>query len=322
MNRGRPTVVLWGDSHAWHYLAGLDARGRGAGVNLVAFVRGGARPSTRALADAPEYASTTSLLGRRHQVRQAEPGGARQAREAVRGRGPTRLIMAARWEGYLGAEPISLVDRIDPTLLDASRAYRPRLESSLAPTMSEVSDSVVGIELVLSSPEFARDVPLCAFAPSRPFDCTVSVDQMDDYRQRRRPASRAGASDGGRRRRGGADPSSGCATTRLCPVERRSTGCRYFDDDHLSGTGRDRSRRGGDPRSRTWLRLADGSEGDSGRPGPRAPQLQVRPRRYPMPTARPGGSGADAAAGVLPRRDQPGRSPGGTPGPTPALRGR
>ena len=40
----RPTVVVWGDSHAWHHLPGLRAEANAQQVNLVAFVMGACPP--------------------------------------------------------------------------------------------------------------------------------------------------------------------------------------------------------------------------------------------------------------------------------------
>lgn len=41
----RPTILLWGDSHAWQYIPALRQAVRGNGVNLVSFVAGSCAPS-------------------------------------------------------------------------------------------------------------------------------------------------------------------------------------------------------------------------------------------------------------------------------------
>ena len=38
--QGRPTIVLWGDSHAWQMIPALRNAARGRDVNLVAFLMG------------------------------------------------------------------------------------------------------------------------------------------------------------------------------------------------------------------------------------------------------------------------------------------
>ncbi len=42
--RSRPTVVLWGDSHAWQYIPAVTAAVEGRRVNLVSFVAGSCAP--------------------------------------------------------------------------------------------------------------------------------------------------------------------------------------------------------------------------------------------------------------------------------------
>lgn len=42
--RSRPTVVLWGDSHAWQYIPALTEAVKGQKVNLVSFVAGSCAP--------------------------------------------------------------------------------------------------------------------------------------------------------------------------------------------------------------------------------------------------------------------------------------
>ena len=46
---GRPTVLLWGDSHAWQMIPGLRRAGAGKDVNLVAIVMGGCPPMDNGL---------------------------------------------------------------------------------------------------------------------------------------------------------------------------------------------------------------------------------------------------------------------------------
>ncbi len=43
----RPTVVLWGDSHAWQYLPAVKSEARARRLNLVLFTAGGCPPSLR-----------------------------------------------------------------------------------------------------------------------------------------------------------------------------------------------------------------------------------------------------------------------------------
>ena len=84
----RPTVVLWGDSHAWQHIPGLRAEANAQGVNLVAFVMGACPPVV-----VPDRRPSSACV--------------KNAREAVdyvgrlRDRGRTvRVVVGAHWQFY------------------------------------------------------------------------------------------------------------------------------------------------------------------------------------------------------------------------------
>jgi hypothetical protein len=55
--RSHPTIVLWGDSHAWMMIPALRAAAKGKGINLVATVMGGCPPMDPALSPGQPAAS-------------------------------------------------------------------------------------------------------------------------------------------------------------------------------------------------------------------------------------------------------------------------
>jgi len=86
----RPTVVLWGDSHAWQHIPGLRAEANARRVNLVAFVMGACPP----------------MVLREPPVRTACVANAEAALDrikALRRQGPdVRVVLGAHWQFYRG----------------------------------------------------------------------------------------------------------------------------------------------------------------------------------------------------------------------------
>ncbi|WP_323793156.1 SGNH hydrolase domain-containing protein [Nocardioides sp.] len=118
---GRPTVLLWGDSHAWQMIPGLRRAGNGKDVNLVAIVMGGCPPMDNAL-KAGEPAP---------KCYQANDLAIDYTRDLVAAGKGHRVLLAASWQRYRQA----LKDR-DRTytgeMARASRKATPRLMSTLA----------------------------------------------------------------------------------------------------------------------------------------------------------------------------------------------
>ena len=114
-DRTRPTVMLWGDSHAYHHIPAVRAAVRGQNVNLVLFIAGACPPMVR-LADQQDTCSSIN----------------RQALEFVtrlhdNGRRLT-VLLGAYWHWYLstlekidaGAEP----EADEAYIFEQSREFR------------------------------------------------------------------------------------------------------------------------------------------------------------------------------------------------------
>ena len=127
----RPTVLLWGDSHAWQMIPGLRRAGAKKDVNLVAIVMGGCPPMDNALRPgepAPKcYQANDLAIG--------------YARDLVNGGEGHRVLLAASWQRYRQA----LKDKDQSytgQMARASRKATPRLMRTLADMGAEVD--VVG----------------------------------------------------------------------------------------------------------------------------------------------------------------------------------
>ena len=86
---GRPTVVLWGDSHAWQNIPALKKAASAEGVNLTAFVMGKCPPSKIRIQNRyPGQCERSNALALEY------------VRETSR-RHPVQVILGSHWAGWL-----------------------------------------------------------------------------------------------------------------------------------------------------------------------------------------------------------------------------
>ncbi|WP_370246795.1 SGNH hydrolase domain-containing protein [Nocardioides sp.] len=169
---GRPTLVLWGDSHAWHLVPALTEAIGAQPVNLVGFLFGSC-PLVRIEART-ECARTNDLA-------------LRFVRQAVRRGDDVRVVASEAWElyrdalpGSTGEEPLPTSDAIikaAPETVDGT----PRLFRTLA-TLGVPTD-VVG-----PMPVVPTDVTGCtALQPGTPSECELpraaALEDEDDTRR-------------------------------------------------------------------------------------------------------------------------------------------
>lgn len=123
----RPTVLLWGDSHAWQMIPGLRKAAVGKDVNLVAIVMGGCPPmdnKVRADAQAAQcFRSNASAID--------------YARALVRSGSGSRVLLAASWQRYRAALK-SRDQGYTGIVARAMRKATPRLMRTLAAMGAEV----------------------------------------------------------------------------------------------------------------------------------------------------------------------------------------
>jgi peptidoglycan/LPS O-acetylase OafA/YrhL len=229
---GRPTIVVWGDSHAWQLLPALEAAAAGK-ANLVAWVAPGCPPFIGVPGTAPA-SEDASASGSFDQCVRRNRDALSNVLE-LRDSGPVRVVLAARWATYLAQTPISLADR-DPRvarLLDGVRAEYEELPRHLVLLARFMADEGVGADLVGPVPELPRNAPLCLESPLFR-DCDLDRSSFDEYSAGPRTLLRTVS-----REWGGAS-----RVLDLTPTLCDSTRCHaasdgvvnYFDDDHLSAT--------------------------------------------------------------------------------------
>jgi peptidoglycan/LPS O-acetylase OafA/YrhL len=222
----RPTVVLWGDSHAWMYIPALEAAIKNKDVNFVTFVMGGCPP----------------FLAHGHPSAGCA-GSNRLAMDFVnylrRGDQPYRVILSASWELYLEGEKALLNSK--EVAARANPQYIAKMASVFDDSGPELFERLRELEIptdvVAPTPSVARNAPLCE-ALTRPFSCDrdrrEAIQNEDATRQWLREQMDGMAGGGGYDARF-IDPIPEMCSDNTCYAERNGT-VYFFDTNHLSAT--------------------------------------------------------------------------------------
>ena len=91
----RPSIVLWGDSHAWMFIPALKRAIEGEKVNLIATVMGGCPPMDLNLSPAESRASGSCIKNNELALK--------LTKRLQDGDQPLRIVIAAQWQRYLHA---------------------------------------------------------------------------------------------------------------------------------------------------------------------------------------------------------------------------
>jgi len=133
--RNRPTVVLWGDSHAWQNIPALIRASRAERLNLTAFVMGKCPPAKiRIQKKYPGKCEKSNALALRY------------VRTAAR-RHPVQVILGSHWAGFGAAahyleqngEPPPGYTEFDLRMLRLFRDHTPKLFPALLRTRAELA---------------------------------------------------------------------------------------------------------------------------------------------------------------------------------------
>jgi hypothetical protein len=154
--RGRPTVMLWGDSHAWMYIPAIEAAARGKDVNLVAFVMGAC----------PVFIPTKTPTG---SCARSNAKAMKYAEALVDNKAPLKIIISESYETYRGTPAIGRVDRN----VDYVKKLARYSQLGTPAVFQRLSDIGADVDVVGPTPIIPRNAPLCEAIP-RPFSCDVS----------------------------------------------------------------------------------------------------------------------------------------------------
>ncbi|MEO9322102.1 acyltransferase family protein [Nocardioides sp. C4-1] len=238
---GRPTVMLWGDSHAWMYIPALEAAVKNKDVNLVAFVMGAC----------PMFLPTAEMTGACVKSNQA---ALNFAERFVVGKAPLKIIASFSYETYRGTPTVGLAQERDPA--NANEEYVEKMagyvQTGTPALFDRLAEIKADVDVVGPTPIIPRNAPLCE-AKTRPFPCDIDrADAIKDEADNKAwlfdlMSGLAGSTDpetgevigaGGGRNPNPTPPIYIDVADSLCDAETcfaESDGLTYyFDDNHLS----------------------------------------------------------------------------------------
>jgi len=164
---GAPTLVLWGDSHAWQIIPALRAALGQRKVNLIAFLYGGCPPFDPALDTPAEVQAAGPCQQTNHKALTYVTGAVRKHRDI-------RVVLAGGWELYryaldpLGPDEPGWREHTSPSIAGAAQLAAtglPRLFGALS--RARVPTDVVG-----QMPTVPENAPECALSES-PYECAL-----------------------------------------------------------------------------------------------------------------------------------------------------
>lgn len=217
---GSVTVVLWGDSHAVHWLPVLDPLLAELGMRGLLRAHAGCPPGLAKVADLPERFDSCVGFGSR--VLTEVTGLAR--------REPVMVLLFARWARYVNERPYSAVDR-KRALPGWVPGHKP-VEVGLGDLVSRLRAARIPVGIAQPVPEQQHEVPNCLYQWPVP-RCSASWDSQRDYM---RPAREMVARIAERGHAFVLDPRPLLCPDEVCPAELGGK-VLYLDDDHLSGEG-------------------------------------------------------------------------------------
>lgn len=158
-----PTIVLWGDSHAWMLIPGLEVAARDRDVNLVAFVSGACPPLLP-----PDDVAINCARNNRMALKFVD-------QHVGLKKPPVRVILSASWPTYrTEVEDDTLAEGVGGALDDDPYVAKiaALAEQGTPDLFAELATYDVPIDVVGPTPFIPRNAPLCE-ARSRPFSCDV-----------------------------------------------------------------------------------------------------------------------------------------------------
>ncbi len=164
---GAPTLVLWGDSHAWQIIPALRAAIGHRKINLIAFLYGGCPPFDPGLETPAEVRASGPCQQTNHKA-------LKYVTSAVSKHHRLRVVLAGGWELYryaldpLGPDEPGWREHTSPSIAGAAELAAvgmPRLFKALGKAL--VPTDVVG-----QMPTVPENAPACEISQS-PYACTL-----------------------------------------------------------------------------------------------------------------------------------------------------
>ncbi|MFA6574607.1 MAG: acyltransferase family protein [Nocardioides sp.] len=225
----RPTVVLWGDSHAWMFIPALQEAVADRDVNLVAFVMGACPPLD------PQLPTGKGRRAGRIACEVNNDEALSFVKERARDGAAVQVVLGASWERYRGIESPSLMDQRapNPGSVEYIKRIRPLFDTGTPLLFRTLGDLGVPVDVIAPTVGMPRNPPLC-LALARPYSCDAPAGETaqpgSDTRAWLEEQMQALTGDPRL-----IDVNSELCDESTCHVKVDDT-VTYFDDQHLSAT--------------------------------------------------------------------------------------
>lgn len=166
----RPTVVMWGDSHAWQHIPAARPLARKKRVNLVMFMLGGCPP----ILVGPHYKKKLYSCEKSNQMALQFVRRLKEDR-----RQPVRVLLGAFWEGYRSVyEGLYVTGTIDKSDFDRTKRRSARTFHRSTPRLfAKLAELRVRVDAIGQAATVAATVPAgpprCGFlgGGQHPYEC-------------------------------------------------------------------------------------------------------------------------------------------------------
>jgi SGNH domain (fused to AT3 domains) len=162
----RPTVVLWGDSHAWQHLPAIEPLARKRHVNLVMFMLGGCPP----ILVRPNFGGTLYACEKSNQLALKFVNRLKKYDKSV------RVLLGAYWDGYYSVYKGLYVDQpptVDPSDYTVTQLRSARTFHRLTPKLiAELGGLGVRTDLIGQAATVPANPPFC-LRGNDPYECSL-----------------------------------------------------------------------------------------------------------------------------------------------------
>ena len=162
--KNRPTVVLWGDSHAWQHLPAVEPLARKRKVNLVLFMLGGCPP----ILVGEKFKGTMFACEKSNQM------ALRFVRRLKAGDEQVRVLLGAFWDGYYKVyRGVYVTGTMDPSPFTTTQLRSARTFNRLTPRLiTTLGHERVRVDLIGQAASVPANPPACSRG-NDPYECDL-----------------------------------------------------------------------------------------------------------------------------------------------------
>jgi hypothetical protein len=162
--KNRPTVVVWGDSHAWQHLPAIVPLARQRKVNLVLFMLGGCPP----ILIKPDFRGTLYSCEKSNQM------ALQFVKRLKADHRKVRVILGGFWDGYYKVyRGVYVTGTMDPSPFTTTQLRSARTFHKLTPKLIRtLGEQGIRVDLIGQAASVPANPPNCARG-NDPYECDL-----------------------------------------------------------------------------------------------------------------------------------------------------